>query len=142
MELDAQLRDMLARLANADKALSIQRESKLGRGSVREKRKWLHKKEKLDLPEERCTQRTLRQCDIGEVGPLRPRPRAQVTEEETTRRLVARMTLEEWQVWMQKGGGDLPVTTVLGQQSEVRAAQLLEVRTAQLLAAEGMSLGA
>ena len=84
---------------------------------------------------------TLRQCGIGEVEALRPRPRAQVTEEEITRRAVARMTLEEWQAWMQKGGGDLPVTTVLGQQGEVRAAQLLEVRTAQLLAAEYTGLG-
>ena len=65
-------------------------------------REWLHKKKKLDLPEERCTQRTLRQCGIGEVEALRPRPRAQVTEEEITRRAVARMTLEEWQTWMQK----------------------------------------
>ena len=39
MELDAQLRDMLARRANAGKALSIQREHKLGRSSAREKRK-------------------------------------------------------------------------------------------------------
>ena len=51
------------------------------------------------------------------------------------------MTLEEWQAWMQKGGEDLPVSTVLGQQGELRAAQLLEVRTAQLLAAENMGLG-
>ena len=51
------------------------------------------------------------------------------------------MTLEEWQAWMQKGGEDLPVSTVLGQQGEVRAAQLLEVRTAQLLAAKNMGLG-
>ena len=61
LELHTQLRDMLARLANAGKALSIQRGRKLGRSSAREKRKWLHKKKKLDLPEERCTQRTLRQ---------------------------------------------------------------------------------
>ena len=48
MELNAQLRGMLARLAHADKALSI-----LGRSSAREKRKWLRKKEELDLPGER-----------------------------------------------------------------------------------------
>ena len=117
------MRDMLARLAAAGKALSIQRERKLGRSSAREKRKWLHKKKKLDLPEERCTQRTLRQCGIGEVEEMRPRPRAQVTEEEIARRAVARMTLEEWQSWIQKGGEDLPVTTVLGKQGEVRAAR-------------------
>ena len=69
-ELDNQLRDMLARLATAGKALSIQKESKLQlanfnwrvdriRSSAREKRKWLHKEEKLQLPKERCTQRTL-----------------------------------------------------------------------------------
>ena len=34
MELDAQLRDMLARLSNAGKALSVQKERKLGRGSA------------------------------------------------------------------------------------------------------------
>jgi hypothetical protein len=39
-----------------------------------------------------------------------------VTEEEITRRAVARMTLDEWQAWMQKGCEDLPVTTVLGKQ--------------------------
>jgi hypothetical protein len=104
---------MLARLANAGKALSIQRERKLGRSSAREKKKWLRRKGKLDLPEERCTQRTLRQCGIGPEEPLRPRPRVQVTEEEVTRRAVARVTLEEWQAWMQNGGEDLPVTTVL-----------------------------
>ena len=97
--------------------------------------------EKLDLPEERCRQRTLKQCGIGAEEPLRPRPREQVTEVEVTRRAVARMTVEERQAWMQKGGEDLPVTTVLGRQGEPRATQLLEVRTAQLLAAEGMGLG-
>ena len=75
---------MLARLANAGKALSIQRGRKLGRSSAREERKWLRKKEKLDLPEEWCTQRTLRQCGIDTREPLGPRPREQVTEEEIT----------------------------------------------------------
>jgi hypothetical protein len=51
------------------------------------------------------------------------------------------MTLDEWQAWMQKGGEDLPVTTVLGKQGELRAAQLLKVRAAQLHAAEDMGLG-
>ena len=48
---------------------------------------------------------------------------------------------DEWQAWMQTGGEDLPVTTVLGKQGEVQAVQLLEVREAQLLAVEYMGLG-
>jgi hypothetical protein len=70
------------------------------------------------------------QYDIGTEEPLRPRPRVQVTKEEVTRRVAARMTLEEWQALMQNGGEDLPVTTVLGRQGELRAAQLLEVHAA------------
>ena len=65
-----------------------------------------------------------------------------MTEEEITRRAVARTTLEEWQAWMQKGGEDLPVTTFLGQQDELRAAQLRKGHATQLLAAEDMGLGA
>ena len=98
---------MLARLATAGTALSIhrQRECKLSRSSAREKRNWLHRKRKLELPGERCTQRTLRQCDIGEAKGLEPRPQTQVMEEEITRRAVARMTLEEWQaVSLDEGG--------------------------------------
>ena len=67
------------------------------------------------------------QCGIGEVEGPRPRPRARVAEEEVAQGAVARMALEEWQAWMQKGGEDLSVTTVLGKQGEVWAAQLLEV---------------
>ena len=52
------------------------------------------------------------------------------------------MTLEEWQAWIQKGGEDLSVTKVLGQQGELRAAQLLNGHAAQLLAAEDMGIGA
>ena len=95
----------------------------------------------MAMPEGRCTQRTLRQCGIGTEEPLRPRPREQVMEEEVTRRAVVRMTLEEWQAWMQVGGEDLPVTTVLGRQCKLRAVQLLEVHAAPLLAAEDMGLG-
>ena len=95
-ELDTQLMDMLARVATEGKALSIQKKRKLGRSSAQEKRRWLHKKRKLDLPEERCTQRTLRQCGIDEVEELRPKLRAQVTEEEITRRAVAQMMLKEY----------------------------------------------
>ena len=133
-ELDTQIRDMLAKLAGAGKALSIQRERVLGKSTAREKRKWLHKKRKLQLPEERYTQRTLRQCGMGESEPLTHERKAQLTQHEITRRAVARMTLDEWHAWMKLEGEQLPPTSVLGRQAEVRACQLL--------AAEGMGLEA
>ena len=44
------------------------------------------------------------------------------------------MTLDEWHAWMKLEGEQLPATSILGKQAEVRACQLL--------AAEGMGLGA
>ena len=114
MELDTQLRDMLARLAGADKALSIQKERELGRSTAREKKKWLRKKQKLQLHEERYTQRTLRQCGLGESEPLSHKKAAQATQHEITRRAVARMILDEWRTWMKIEGEGLPAASGRG----------------------------
>ena len=71
---------------------------------------------------------------MGVTEPLTHKKAAQLTQDEVTRRAVARMTLDEWLAWMKLEGERLPTSSILGKQAEVRAGQLL--------AAEGMGLGA